>query len=266
MPGPPLPKAAESVPQGAFAPTAFAGLRPDPRRTVGGVFKGIPYTARVAIPDYDRRIARRYQAVAPLGLAAVSQRSEIPFGLPRFGLVVAFEQPAEIAVHDAAMRLEDSIRALVGEYGPVLFRNAFIAGPERESFHRNIFPHLRFHVDRGPAVPNQYSCFTRDPFDADQREPRASSTMFMANIVAWLKMVGNGGGGGGAERGVRASYDLFHDAELTEVLGDVVLDQPWDAPAGSGEIAVVDNRTVLHATCHKDGETKGYPIGARYLA
>ena len=64
---------------------------------------------------------------------------------------------------------------------------------------------------------------------------------------------------------VRANYDLFSGITAADLFGRIILEQPWDAPDGTGEIAVIDNRTVLHATYHKDGETRGYPIGARYL-
>jgi hypothetical protein len=251
----------------------FDPLLRDPAGEARGSLAGIPFAARVIVPHYGERIARRYRAVAPGGLAAAAAASGVPFDRDvfgaRFGLAVRFERPAEMALHDAAMTLDQSVRVLVGRFGPVVFRNAHIAHAVRESFHRNIFPHLRFHVDRGPMMPNQYSCFTRDPFDAEQRHPRASSTLFIANIVAWLELArakAETGEQGAPERGMRPSYDLFHGVFLKPLLGDIVLEQPWSEPEGTGEIAVVDNRTALHATCHKDGTTKGYRIGARYLA
>jgi hypothetical protein len=61
------------------------------------------------------------------------------------------------------------------------------------------------------------------------------------------------------------SCELFRGVFMKPILGEIVLEQPWDEPDGTGEIAVADNRTVLHATYHKDGTTKGYPIGTRYL-
>jgi hypothetical protein len=157
--------------------------------------------------------------------------------------------------------LDNGIRDLIAQFGPLDMRNAVITRGARERFHRDIFLHLRFHVDRGPTAPNQYSCFTRDPDDPEQRPPRASSATFIANIVAWLEL---GYCDPDIERGMRASYDLFADADMSALLGNIVLEQPWTEPAGIGEIAVVDNRTTLHATYHKDGETKGYRIGARY--
>ncbi len=37
------------------------------------------------------------------------------------------------------------------------------------------------------------------------------------------------------------------------------------APAGTGEIAPLDNRTVLHASYDPRPKQKGYPIAVRYL-
>jgi len=249
----------------ALDPKSFEALAGNPRGELRGRLAGVAYRAAIAIPDYGRSVARHYAQQTGGGLPAASARSQIPFDLAQFGLVIAFESPVEIAVHDPAMRLDDGIRALVGRFGPVIMRNAMVDHTLRGMFHRNIFPPLRFHVDRGPTMPNQYSCFTRDPFDAEQRGPRASSTLFIANIVAWLESLRNGDAASGASPGVKPSYDLFTGQDVTALFGDIILEQPWAAPAGTGEIAVLDNRTVLHATWHKDGRTPGYRIGARYL-
>ena len=98
-----------------------------------------------------------------------------------------------------------------------------------------------------------------------QRHPRLSSTIFVANIVAWLEMVRTGRANANTERGIRASYDLFQEGRAAKLFGKVILEQPWDAPEGIGEISVIDNRTVLHATYDKQTKQRGYPIGARYL-
>ncbi len=248
-----------------FETSLFDALRQNPKSSIDGRFQGIPFNARIAIPDYGEHLLRRYGATAPRGLPSACEQAGIRFDLARFGLVIAFDDPAEIAIHGLDMVLDGTVRDLVERFGPVVFRNAHIAGEARNQFHRNIFPHLRFHTDRGPTAENQYSCFTRDPFDAEQRGRRASSTLFMANLAAWLEYVQNGGGDARAERGVRASYDLFEGTDMKALLGGVVFEQPWHEPDGTGEVVVADNRTVLHATYHKDGETKGYPIGARYL-
>lgn len=249
----------------SFDGIAFDRLLGDPNRTIRGVLDGNPFTATIAIPHYDERIARHYCDIAPDGLKRACRQADIPFELRHFGLVVSFAVATEIAIHDTEMALDESVRRLVGSFGPVVFRNAHIESSVRERFHRNIFPHLKFHVDRNSAMPNQFSCFTRDPFDAEQRRPRASSTVFVANIVAWLEMVRSGRCAANAERGVRASYELFNGQDMAPLLENVVFEQPWSEPDGIGEIAIIDNRTVLHATYHKDGMTSGYRIGARYL-
>lgn len=244
----------------------FEQLLNRPNDNIQGSLNGIPYTAKVALPGYQKNICRHYSAIIPGELTALCGQAEIPFGLPEFGLVIEFQSRAQLAVHDDDMTLDDGIRDLVAQFGPVILRNAVIAHGARGRFHRNIFPHLRFHVDRGPTAPNQYSCFTRDPDDPEQNPPRASSTIFIANIVAWLERVRDGRCDPKSERGTRSSCDLFADADMSELLGNIVLEQPWSEPAGTGEIVVLDNRTTLHATYHKDGKTKGYRIGARYLA
>lgn len=250
----------------AFDPATFGLLLRNPDAAIDGSFDGIPYRARIAIPFYSRRIERFYDEICRGGLKKMTAIAGVPFELDQFGLVVTFARAAEIGLHDSAKLLDPSIRALVERFGPVILRNASIAGSARKEFHRNIFPHLRFHVDRGPMVENQYSCFTRDPSDAEQRHPRDSSTLFIANFVAWLETVRSGDDQARNERGMRTSYDLFEGKDVGGLLGEIILDQPWNEPEATGEIAVVDNRTVLHATYNKDGVTRGYPIGARYLS
>lgn len=250
---------------GLFDPATFLCLSRDPAGEVSGTIDGIPYRARIAIENYADRIARYYERSLPDSLAAVCEENDIPFDLPQFGLVVEFDRAVDICVHDGDMVLDGSIGALVDRFGPVIFRNARMTGDIRAKFHRNIFPHLRFHVDRGPRMPNQYSCFTRDPSTPEQYAPRTSSTLFIANIVAWLEEARLSADDARPEAGVRTSYDIFHDGPTAPLLGDIVLEQPWTAPDGIGEICVIDNRTVLHATYNRDGQSRGYPIGARYL-
>jgi hypothetical protein len=260
-----LATAAEKYLTNQFDDATFRPLIADPEGEVQGLFEGIPYTARIAIPHYGERIVSHYRDILPNGLPAACIAAQIPFDLPHFSLVLTFTNAAEITVHDGNLQLNEKVRTLVHRYGPVIFRNAYIERSVREMFHRNIFPHLRFHVDRGPAMPNQYSCFTRDPFDAEQRPPRTSSTFFIANIVSWLELVRTGRCKSAEETGVRPSTDLFERTDMAPLLGEIILEQPWSEPEGTGEIAVIDNRTMLHATYHKDGFTPSYRIGARYL-
>ena len=249
-----------------FDVTAFEPLRRNPGSEIVGNLDGIPFSARIAIPRYDVSIARHYRDVAPDGLSAICAEAAIPFDLPHFGLALHFARPVEVSFHDKHMVLDESIRALVARFGPVILHNAQLGAAIRGRFHRNIFPHLRFHVDRAPLAENQYSCFTRDPRDPDQRAQRASSTLFIANIVSWLERARDAGGGMRPPIGVTSGYcELFDGQSIAPLLGEIILEQPWIEPDGTGEICVIDNRTVLHATYHKDGRTEGYPIGTRYL-
>ena len=261
----PLAPQVDSRSNGLGVSASFDALIRDPDSEVVGGFGGGSFRARIAIPHYARRIERQYRHILPDGLPAACRRADIDQPLSHFGLVMSFAAETEIALHDGDMVLESSIRDWVGRFGVVIMRRAHIAGAARERFHRNIFPHLRFHIDRGPGMADQYSCFTRDPSDPVQRMPRDSSTLFIAPIVAWLDMVDRGVCTPDAESGIRPSYDLFPGERMAALFDEIVLEQPWTEAEGMGEIAVIDNRTVLHATYHKDGATPGYPIGTRYL-
>ena len=244
---------------------SFGALLRNPHSEVVSGLDGGSFRARIAIPGYASRVARRYRRILPEGLQVACRRADIIPPLSHFGLVVTFTDEMEISLHDGDMVLDSSIRDWVARFGVVIMRRAHVAGAARERFHRNIFPHLRFHIDRGPGMADQFSCFTRDPSDPAQRMPRDSSTLFIAPIVAWLDMVERGDCRPESESGIRPSYDLFPDENMAALFDEIVLEQPWTEAEGVGEIAVVDNRTALHATYHKDGATPGYPIGARYL-
>ena len=125
---------------------------------------------------------------------------------------------------------------------------------------RNIFPDLQFHYDRSPLQENRFSLFSRDPFDPVQRLPRESSTLILPNLAAYLQAVREGRA---PEAGEQAKYSIFGSTELDPLIGDILLELPWDAPEGAGELCIFDNRTVYHASYYR--EAKGYPIGVRYL-
>ncbi len=248
----------------------FGILDPDrlarrPGQTVSGGFNSHRYRGRVMIPDYARRIEGHYAEVAADGLYKACAQAAIPFNFRHFGLLYEFEERTEVDLQDAEMVVDCDLRRAVAEYGPVVLRNVYLSAELRREFQRNIFQHLRFHYDRGPRQANQYSLFSRDPFDPVQAPPRCSSTLITANIVAYLQLARERRCNGAKERGVRASYDLFEREDMAPVLGNVVLEQPWDAPHGTGEIVVIDNRTVLHASYHRMPAVPGYPIGAKYL-
>ena len=236
-------------------------LRQAPNAAVHGHLGDIPYTASIAITDYGRKIADHYaDQIGAGGLAGICGRAAIPFNFPSFGMIVEFEKPIELQFYDADLVLDETLKDAIGRFGPLIFRNAYMAAKFRGEGQRNIFPDLNFHVDRGSHQDNQYSLFCRDPFDPVQKAPRESSTLILANIVAHLQSMKEGQD---PESGAKTLYYIFKDEDLEPLIGGILLEQPWTAPGGTGEICVFDNRTLQHASYYRAG--RGYPIGVRYL-
>lgn len=245
-----------------FGKPALDALARDPNRTVEGRINGSNYRTRIAIPDYADAIARHYACAGDL--AGICRRTSVDFDLPSFGLVCEFDRPIDLDLYDHDYTLDEDVRAVIGRFGPVIVRNARVAAAPGEEPQRNIFSNLNFHFDRGSNQPTQYSLFTRDPDDPVQRYPRTSSTVFVANIVAHLQYA--------KEQRRRPEdlawqtrYDIFLKDIRTALRDHVVLEHAWDAPEGTGEISMLYNRTVLHASYYRDTTAKGYPISVRYL-
>ncbi len=236
-----------------FDPACLSNLLKDPGSSFKGEFAGVGYTAKVAIPNYGDRIASHYKC-------DIETLSPV-FEFPHFGIVIEFEDPIEIALHDSEMKLQDGMRTLLDCYGTVVLRNAFQPQCDRSSDQRNVFSSLRFHVDRGETQQDHYSLFWRDPFDAVQRMPRSSSTLVLPYAVARLQASAEGQ----ACEEFKFLYHLFQETDPQSLFGDVVLEVPWRAPEGVGEIAMLDNRRVLHASYYDSVGQKGYPISVRYL-
>ena len=234
-------------------PVAIAALQRDPQTPVEGRLNGTAYIARIAIPDYGTRIEQHYgQRLNTLG---------IDFPFHHFGLSIAFKTPVELAVHNDERCLDEGVRTLLHCFGPLTFSNAYLPDRARAHAQRNVFPSLSFHVDRGSTQDDSISLFWRDPFDPVQRQPRSSSTLVLANAAAYLQAVKEGYG----EHKLKLLYQLFKDQNIDPLFGEVMIDLGWRQPEGVGEIAFIDNRTVLHASYYTQPEHKGYPIAVRYL-
>lgn len=237
-----------------FLKSVRSSLERRPRAPASGTFEGIAYTAQVAIPDYADHLARHFKK----DLAACKKALDFR----HFGVTIDFEKPVQLEIHDRDRRLDENMRALVAGFGPTLFRNAQMPPGERASGQRNIFPSLKFHIDRGRNQIEQYSLFWRDPDDAAQKAPRTSSTLIMANHATHLQAAAEGYD----RQDIKQSYELFKEGYTEELTGKVVLELPWNAPDGVGEVSVLDNRTVMHASYYRHMINKGYPISVRYLA
>lgn len=241
-------------------------LTRDPESAHSGVWEGNAYAAKVGIPNYKQKIVRHYAGLIQGSLAQECQLAEIPCDFEHFGVIVQFEKPVEVLLYDESLTINRGLLDIIASVGPVIFKNVYLASAVRSEGHRNRFPHLRFHIDRNPLQATRYSMYTRDPYDDEQRYPRTASTLFTANIVSHLQGIKEGDVVRGVDKGVRASAPLFEKEDMSHVINDVVLEQRWDEPEGTGEIVMIDNATVLHASYYRNIAEKGYRIGVRYLA
>ncbi len=244
-------------------------LRPlfqKPMQSHQGIFGTSQYTAKIILPNYRERLTKYYAMVLTGDLFAYSQRVNIPFTFSHYGVIIDFDEPTELVLHDDDMVLNNGLREIIAQVGPVIIRNAYLTAKYRDRGHRNRFAHLNFHVDRSENQPTHYSMYTRDPFDDEQKHPRTASTLFIPSILGSLQGIKEGLFKESPGMGVRGTYTLFTDENMSEILGNVVIEQSWDRPEGIGEIAMLDNCTALHASYYRDVSQKAYKIGVRYLA
>lgn len=225
----------------------------DPPRPLEGRLYGAAFKASVAIPDYRSRLRRHYGPRTDRGVPSCQFR--------HFGLLIDFETAAEIPVHDDDRRLDGGLRTLVGRFGALLMRNARLPEGARRSEQRNVFGSLDFHIDRGGHQDDHYSLFWRDPADPEQSRPRSSSTLILANQAAHAQAIKEGHG----SEDFKPGYALFKDEDVAPLTNEILFELPWKAPEKTGEIAVLDNLEVLHASYYARPCDKGYPISVRYL-
>ena len=240
--------------------TYLARLSDDPTREHRMRADGGQVRVAIAIPHYRRRLERHYPDLLSGGLTEATREAELDMPFEHFGVVAEFEQPETVEVHDGSLRLFEAWRALIDRFGPVILRNVRMPGPRPDTDQRNIFSDRSFHIDRGRTQPNRISMFYRDPSDPNHHAPRGTSTLFVPNLTATLQERREGRP---ASRGQKGKYTIFQDRDVAPLIGEIILEQPWSAPAGCGEIAVLDNATVVHASYYRPD--RGYPIGVRYL-
>ncbi len=234
-----------------FTEGALHGLERGPLGAIKGQLNDSRFEARIAIPYYADRIAKHYGVT--LGEVGV------PVDFTHLGIVLSFDRPTEIFIHDDENYLDDGLRGIVRRFGTVIIRNAYLEDDKREAGQSNIFPSLRFHFDRGANQREQISLLYRNPFDPEQKEPRKSSTLIAANVVVYLQSLKEGA----QAHEFGSLYEIFEDEDIGVLHGDILLQQAWREPTGTGEICILNNRTVMHASYYK--HEGGYPIGVRYL-
>jgi len=228
-------------------------LRRAPAAPYAGTCSGGKFSARIVIPDIKKEIAAYFTEARP------EQFGPMVLPFKHFGVEIAFDKHVTLEAFDDAFNLHPAIKALIVEFGTCSFRNVELSKHIDTVFQKNIFPNLVFHVDRGPQFENQYSLFYRDPADPDHKHPRKSSSLVTPNIAVVLQAKREGIDAVSAA----VNCKLFDDDGLDRVLGKIVFEQRWDAPEGVGEMCVFDNRTVMHASYHR--EPGGYRIAVQYL-
>ncbi len=214
---------------------------------------------RICISDYSKRV-REYYTAEQSALNRLCTRPDFGPLIEAFGLEISFPDPTPIRIHDRNLVLDERLRTVMRAHGVIKLINAFPAEGREAVDQHNVFPNLRFHMDRGRDQPNQVSMFIRAHDNPDHFHPRTSQTLFVANAVAHLQALREG-------RAIAdqrmANYEIFHALDVEALFDRIILAHPWQAPAGQGEIVLFDNRDLLHASYHPGPH--GYRIGVRYL-
>ena len=218
------------------------------------------------IPNYLEKLKQFYGVGVLSNINQTVVNSGVPFPFIRhFGLQINFLSSIEIKMHDGQFELLGGSKQLIQQFGIVILKNACLEGAARELGHRNRFPHLNFHRDRNETLPTPYSLYTRDQRDEEQYFSRKSSTLIIANLVAYLQCMKEQNYEPIESKGIRSHYEIFHNENVEDAIGSVMVEQRWDEPDGVGEIAMLDNRTVLHSSYRRMTGVEGYRIGVRYL-
>jgi len=238
----------------------------NPNQPFRSAYNKQPYSAQIAIPHYRERLLNHYSDILHGNINGFCQRAEIPaFEFEHYGIVIQFEQPAILQLHDTNMELNSGLKDLIKQVGAVIIKNAYMNLEFRNRCHRNRFPQLNFHIDRSSAQPTHYSMYSRDPFDDEQKFPRTSSTLFIPSIVGHLQAIKEQQIKPD-EKGLKNTYTLFTHENMAELSNNIILEHSWNEPQGTGELSMLDNLTALHSSYYPNPAAKGYKIGVRYLS
>ena len=248
-------------------PAGFiAGLLANPHDSKELPVCGAACLARVVIPDYFKALQNFYGKSLIPDQSSIEQESGMPLPFKHFGIELKFADTRTLYLHNHENQLEGDLKTLMQTFGAVILKNVVFESSIREEHHRNRFPHLKFHRDRSEHQPTRYSMYSRDPLDEEQRMPRAASTLFMPNILAYIQAKNEGRHVELKGQGALMHYNLFEGRELlTQEIGKVIIEHRWDEPEGCGEVSMLDNKDLLHASYYHDAMHPGYRISVRYL-
>lgn len=244
----------------------ISSLEKNPNQAYHGSLFGHTYTARIIIPDYVSKVQVYYKDQLKNTIDDYVQSLKLPDIFDSFGVCIAFDEPTEIHLHNEEMQLQQSAKDLMTKFGAVVLHNVYLDSVMRDVGHRNRFPQLNFHIDRNPAQETHYSVYTRNPFCEDQKPPRTSMTVFIPYLVAYLQGIKEGKGNIACDDGLITRSELYTPAEVPDLLNSILLPHTWDQPEGVGEISMIDNANLLHASYYPNENNKGYRIGVRYVS
>jgi hypothetical protein len=240
-------------------------LLTNPQQPIQLLLCGVQAQLSIGIANYPDKLKQYYGNNICPDINSAVQRSGIPCNTQHFGLIIRFEQPIELQMHDQDLTLLGDSKRLIELFEVVVIHNASVDEQSKDIGHRNRFPHLKFHRDRNEHQPTPYSLYTRDPRCPEQVNPRTSSTLFISNLVAYLQCMKQRDYEQLTTEGPQSHYDIFYTTDMDEVIAQVMLEHRWDDPQGVGEISMLDNRHSLHASYWREGHQPGYRIGVRYL-
>lgn len=209
---------------------------------------GHDFKAKIVIPDHNKTIQQFYRAQLKHNIDFYNHALNFPPLFSHLGLCITFDKATKIHIHNMDMRLTDTAKALIKKYGAIILKNVYLDSEMRDMGHRNRFPQLNFHIDRNPKQDTHYSLYTRNPFDEEQRFPRTSSTLFIPYLVAYLQGLKEGNDKVADKDGLITSSVLYEAIAIPELLNSVILPHSWNEPEGIGEISIIDNSNLLHAS------------------
>lgn len=237
-----------------------------PASPVKGNIGGSACRFNIVSPHYVELVSRHYSQQLTHDLNYYHDYLKIPALFSHFGLCIDFTEPTELHLHDENMFLPDDIKELLKIFGVLILRNAYLDSSVRDMGHRNRFPQLNFHVDRIPSQVSYYSVYTRNPFDEIQKYPRTSSTLFIPTLVAYLQGLVEGKTTILSNEGLINNAVLFNEESVKEIINTIAIEHAWDKPEGTGELSIINNCNILHASYYPNIYNKGYQIGVRYLS
>jgi hypothetical protein len=249
-----------------FNQSLISNLDLNPNTPIVNKLFGNSFKAEIIIPEYFQIIQQYYHSQIKYSIKYYHDNLNLPPLFSHFGICITFEKSTKIHIHDTNMVLSNSVKTLLIKYGAVILKNVYLDAEMRDMGHRNRFPQLNFHIDRNPMQLTHFSVYTRNPFDEEQKHPRSSSTLFIPYLVGYLQGLKEGKDHVADKNGLITSSVLYQPTAIPELLNSIILPHSWNESENTGEISIIDNINILHASYYPNEFNKGYRIGVRYVS